>query len=113
MNEDGYVCDLDLAKSILIMYFSNKFIFKRGLCPKIKDELVEFEGGFTFLDGDHYNFGGPDQMSGYVIQTLEGCLKEYEECPSMSGAAAYLNTFDVVFYEIEGEIKCFVLKELD
>jgi hypothetical protein len=31
----------------------------------------------------------------------------------MSGAAAYLNTFDVVFYEIEGEIKCFVLKELD
>lgn len=22
-------------------------------------------------------------MSGYVIQTLEGCLKEYEECPSM------------------------------
>lgn len=44
---------------------------------------------------------------------IEGCLKEYEECPSMSGAAAYLNTFDVVFYEIEGEIKCFVLKELD
>lgn len=44
MNEDGYVCDLDLAKSILIMYFSNKFIFERGLCPKIKDELVEFEG---------------------------------------------------------------------
>lgn len=65
------------------------------------------------IDVDHYDFGGPDQVSGYVIQTLEGCLKEYEECPSMSGAAAYLNTFDVVFYEIEGEIKCFVLKELD
>lgn len=89
------------------MYFSSKFIFERGLCPKIKNELVEFEGGFTFLDGDHYHFGGPDQMDGYVIQTLEGCLKEYEKCPSMS--SAYLNTFDVVFYEI----KCFVLKELD
>ncbi len=114
MNEDGYVCDLDLAKSILIMYFSNKFVLERELCTKIKNELVEIEGGFTFINPDgYYHFGGPNQMDGYVIQTLEECLKEYEECPSMDGAAAYLNTLDVAFYEIEGEIKCFVLKEFD
>ena len=44
MDEYGFVNNLDLAKSILIMYFSNKFILERELVTKIKNELVEIEG---------------------------------------------------------------------
>ena len=59
MDEYGFVNDLDLAKSILIMYFSNKFILERELVTKIKNELVEIEGGFTFINPDgYYHFGG-------------------------------------------------------
>lgn len=43
MDEYGFVNNLDL--SILIMYFSNKFILERELVTKIKNELVEIEGG--------------------------------------------------------------------
>lgn len=42
MDEYGFVNNL--AKSILIMYFSNKFILERELVTKIKNELVEIEG---------------------------------------------------------------------
>ena len=59
--------------------------------------------------------GGPDQMDGYVIRELEGWLKEYKEISEGDSHLMlnWLNELDVVFYEIEGEIKCFVLKELD
>lgn len=36
------------------MYFSNKFILERELVTKIKNELVEIEGGFTFINPDGY-----------------------------------------------------------
>lgn len=74
------------------------------------------EGGFTFINPDgYYHFGGPDQMDGYVIRELEGWLKEYKEISEGDSHLMlnWLNELDVVFYEIEGEIKCFVLKELD
>lgn len=72
MDEYGFVNNL--AKSILIMYSSNKFILERELVTKIKNELVEIEGGFTFINPDgYYHFGGPDQMD--VIRELEGWLK--------------------------------------
>ncbi len=59
--------------------------------------------------------GGPDQMDGYVIRELEGWLKEYKEISEGDSHLMlnWLNELDVVFYEIEGEIKCFVLKEFD
>lgn len=116
MDECGFVNDLDLAKSILIMYFSNKFILERELVTKIKNELVEIEGGFTFINPDgYYHFGGPDQMDGYVIRELEGWLKEYKEISEGDSHLMlnWLNKLDVVFYEIEGELKCFVLNEFD
>lgn len=116
MDEDGCVCDLDLAKSILIMYFSNKFTLASELCTKIKNELAEIEGGFTFINPDgHYHFGGPDQMDGYVIRELEGWIKEYKEISSgdLHLMLNWLNELDVVFYEIKGELKCFVLSEFD
>lgn len=96
------------------MNFSNKFILERELVTKIKNELVEIEGGFTFINPDgYYHFGGPDQMD--VIRELEGWLKEYKEISEGDSHLMlnWLNELDVVFYEIEGEIKCFVLKELD
>lgn len=80
------------------------------------EELVEIEGGFTFINPDgYYHFGGPDQMDGYVIRELEGWLKEYKEISDGDSHLMlnWLNELDVVFYEIKGEIKCFVLKEFD
>lgn len=59
--------------------------------------------------------GGPDQMDGYVIRELEGWLKEYKEISEGDSHLMlnWLNELDVVFYEIEGELKCFVLSEFD
>lgn len=106
MDEYGFVNDL--AKSILIMYFSNKFILERELVTKIKNELVEIEGGFTFINPDgYYHFGG--QIDGYVIRELEGWLKEYKEISEGDSHLMlnWLNELDVVFYEG----KCFVLSD--
>lgn len=79
MDEYGFVNNLDLAKSILIMYFSNKFILERELVTKIKNELVEIEGGFTFINPDgYYHFGGPDQMDGYVNSRIRRMVKRIQ-----------------------------------
>lgn len=81
------------------MYFSNKFILERELVTKIKNELVEIEGGFTFINPDgYYHFGGPDQMDGYVIRELEGWLKEYKEISEGDSHLMlnWLNELDVV-----------------
>ena len=54
-------------------------------------------------------------MDGYVIRELEGWLKEYKEISEGDSHLMlnWLNELDVVFYEIEGELKCFVLSEFD
>ncbi len=114
MDEYGYVKDVELAKTILTMYFGSKFMLETELLEQIKSSLVYYDGGFTFNTPHGSYFGGPFGMSGYVIQTLESWLKENpkNQC-SVSGQVSDLNEHELVFYELEGNLTCFVLSELD
>lgn len=114
MDEYGYVEDIELAKAILTMYFGSKFITETELLERIKSSLIYYDGGFTFNTPDGSYFGGPFGMSGYIIQTLESWLKENpkNQC-SVFGQVSDLNEHELVFYELEGKLTCFVLSELD
>lgn len=117
INKYGYVVDLELAKDILIEYFSSgRYKYYKELEElrnKIRNNLIEcYEGGYSFIDEDGISFGGPDGMSGYVICELYGWLKENNP-PSIYGIARDLNDEEKVFFEINGELKCFILHELD
>lgn len=126
MNEFGYVTDLELAKKILIKFFitgeyqyrdswiNDKDGHYKEFLNKIKNELQQYDEGFVFFeeDGTPY-FGGPEGASGYWIQEAGKCFEEIKKCPSVDGAISDLNNENKVFYEIDGELKCFVLHELD
>lgn len=127
MDEDGNIIDLELAKKILIEFFTTSeyqyrdswFNDKNGyykeFLTKIKNELQPFDGGFVFYeeDGTPY-FGGPEGACGYWIQDAN---EWYKECnllgPSVAGAVSDLNNENTVFCEVDGELKCFVIHELD
>lgn len=114
MDEYGYVTDLELAKNILIMYFSSKYILEKKLCERIKNELIAYDNGFTFNTQYGPNFGGPDGSSGYVIQTLDRWLIEHpENLYFLGGQLQDLNRNDGVFYKVEDKLTYFVLSELD
>jgi|GEM_PF-5080951 len=114
MDEYGYVIDLELAKNILIMYFANKYILELDLCEQIKNELIHYDEGYTFDTPNGPHFGGPEGSSGYVIQTLDGWLKEHPEnlCFSASQTVC-LNQHNGIFYKIKDKLTYFVLGELD
>lgn len=112
----GYVVDLELAKDILIEYFSSgQFKYwdeLEELRNKIRSNLIKYEGGYSFKDETGTYFGGPDGMSGYVICELQGWLKANNP-PSIYGTVRDLNNCEKVFFEINGELKCFIFKEFD
>lgn len=112
----GYVVDLELAKDILIEYFSSgQFKYWNGLeefSNKIRNNLIKYEGGYSFKNENGIYFGGPDGMSGYVICELNDWLKENNP-PSVDGKVRDLNNEEKVFFEIDGELKCFILHESD
>lgn len=116
INEYGYVIDLELAKDILIEYFSSgRYQYcneLEELRNKIRDNLIKYDGGYSFRDENGTYFGGPDGMSGYVICELYGWIKENNP-PSTYGIVRDLNDEEKVFFEINGELKCFILHELD
>lgn len=112
----GYVVDLELAKDILIEYYSSgRFEYwdkREELCDKIRNNLIKYEGGYSFKDETGIYFGGPDGMSGYIICELQGWLKE-NKTPSVDGIVRDLNNEEKVFFKINGELKCFILHESD
>ena len=112
----GYVVDLELAKDILIEYFSSgRFEYwdkREELCDKIRNNLIEYEEGYSFRDENGTYFGGPDGMSGYIICELQSWLKENNP-PSIDGIVRDINNEEKVFFEINGELKCFILHESD
>ena len=78
----GYVTDLELAKDILVEYFSSgQYKYRRDLA-----ELLE--------------------------KIRSSWLKDHDS-PSIYGRVRDLNDEDKVFFEINGELKCFILHELD
>lgn len=126
MDEYGYITDLELAKKILIEFFTTAGYqyrdswfrdedgYYKEFLTKIKNELQSYDEGFVFYeeDGTPY-FGGPEGASGYWIQEANKCYEEIKRCPSVVGAVSDFNNENKVFYEIDGELKCFVLHELD
>lgn len=126
MDEFGYVTNLELAKKILIEFFTTKeyqyrdsWIYDKDghykeFLDQIKNELYPYDLGFTFKheDGGIF-FGGPECASGYYIQEVNKCFEEHKRCPSVAGAVSDLNNENTIFYEIDEELKCFVLHELD
>ena len=102
----GYVVDLELAKDILIEYFlSGRFQYWEGseeLCNKIRNNLIDYEEGYSFRDENGTYFGGPDGMSGYIICELQGWLKE-NKTPSIDGIVRDINNEEKVFFEINGD----------
>lgn len=112
----GYVVDLELAKDILIEYFSSgQFKYWDELEEfrnKIRNNLIKYEGGYSFKGETGIYFGGPDGMSGYIICELQGWLKE-NKTPSVDGIVRDLNNEEKVFFKINGELKCFILHESD
>lgn len=60
-------------------------------------------------------FGGPEGSSGYWIQEVSEWLKEMKltKCWSVDGLVSDLNNENKVFYEVEGELKCFIIHEGD
>lgn len=103
---DKYVTDLELAKDILVEYFSSgQYKYRRDLAElleKIRSSLIKYG----------YTFGGPEGSSGYTICELSSWLKDHDS-PSIYGRVRDLNDEDKVFFEINGELKCFILHELD
>lgn len=115
---DGTVTDLELAKSILIAYFQAnepEFGYEAiEICSRIKDELEERDYEYFLRDEDNdLFFGGPECFTGYRIRELSLWLKECKEHPSIHGYLYDLNSARKVFYEIDGELKCFILEEAD
>lgn len=115
---DGTVTDLELAKSILIAYFqANELEFGYEaieICSRIKNELEEQDYEYFLRNEDnHLFFGGPEGFSGYRIRELSLWLKEHKEHPSIYGYLYDLNSARKVFYEIDGELKYFILEEAD
>lgn len=126
MDEFGYVTDLELAKKILIEFFTtgeysgrDSWIYDENgyykeFLNQIKNELYPYDEGFTFKRKEGgIHFGGPEGASGYYIQEASKCFEEIKRCPSVAGAVSDLNNENTVFYEVDGELKCFVLHELD
>lgn len=121
MDENGNVIDLELAKAILIEFFStNMYWWERRenqkFLEKIKTELIYNDDYFTFKDSEGYTyFGGPEGASEYWIQEVYEWVRERKlsKCWSIDGLVTDLNNEDKVFYEIDGEIKCFIIHEGD
>lgn len=112
---DGTITDLELAKSILIAYFQAnepEFGYEAiEICNRIKNELEELDHEYFLRDEDNcLFFGGPEGFSGYRIRELSKWLEERKE---HSGYLYDLNSARKVFYEIDGELKCFILEEAD
>lgn len=58
-------------------------------------------------------FGGPDGDSGLWIQELSEWIKEHKDDGSINGWVSDLNNERKVFYEVNGELKCFIIHEGD
>ena len=116
INEYGYVIDLELAKDILIEYFSSgRYQYCTGLEElrnKIRNNLIEYGGGYSFRDENGTYFGGPDGMSGYVICELYGWIKENNP-PSTYGIVRDLNNKKKVFFLLYSKKKAIFAQKFE
>lgn len=122
MDENGMITDLELAKAILIEFFTTgKYEYENSSYHKhfinrIKNELFYNEDYYTFKDNKGLTyFGGPEGACGYWIQEVSEWIKWAKKLNEISvcGLTTDLNNENKVFYEIDGELKCFIIHEGD
>ena len=122
IDEFGYVTDLDLAKHLIkTMYSTVEAYLEMGndyqaFMKKVEDELVEFDGGFTFCTGEgRYSFGGPGGWSGLMFQVIEKYEEEMQELASGENdwIEDEVNGQQIVFGYLAGKLRCFVVREMD
>lgn len=105
--------DLELARAILIEYFSTgQYNYGRGEyeVKKIKDNLIvgQEEGCFIIpLDNGHF-------LEGWWIEEIEEFIEQQKHYPpSVNGRVSDLNNEEKVFYEVDGQLKQFIIHEVD
>lgn len=104
--EDGWVCDVELAKNIILAHFSTSRYYLSPVygdksmddwLDKVENNLQDFDGDFSIM-----REGG---WSGFIICTLDTWLKEMDGCDP--------NEEVLSVYEVDGKPTVFVLHESD
>ena len=112
--EDGWVCDVELAKKIILAHFStSKYYFSNvygdesidDWLDKVKNNLDNFGGNFSIMRKGGWFLGGPDGWSGFVICTLDTWMEELNDCD--------VNEEILSVCEVDGNPVVFVLHESD
>lgn len=112
--ENGWVCDVELAKNIILAHFSTSRYYLSPVygdksmddwLDKVKNNLQDFDGDFSIMREGGWFLGGPDGWSGFIICTLDTWLKEMDGCDP--------NEDILSVYEVDGKPTVFVLHESD
>lgn len=118
VDEYGWVCDLELAKKIIIAHFSTIRYYCESVygdktiddwLHRVENNLQDFNGSFSILrDNGRYFLGGPDGWSGFIICTLDAWLKELGDVD-----CSEVNEDILSVVEVDGKPVVFVLHESD
>lgn len=105
--ENGWVCDVELAKKIILAHFdTSKYyccsVYGDKSMDKVRNNLQDFDGDFSIIREKGWFLGGPDGWSGFVICTW---LKEMNDCDP--------NEEVLSVCEVDGKPIVFVLHESD
>ena len=88
----------------------------RTFIKKVENELVEFDGGFTFRNEEgRYSFGGPEGWSGLMFQVIDKFEEELQEMADGENdwIEDEVNGQKTVFGYLDGKLRCFVVREMD
>lgn len=89
VDENGWVCDVELAKRIILAHFSTMRYYGASVygdksmdewLDKVSNDLQEFSDGFSIARDKGFFLGGPDGWSGFIICTLDAWLKDETSC---------------------------------
>lgn len=117
VDEYGWVCDVELAKRIILAHFSTTKYYGTSVygdksmdewLDKVSNDLQEFDDGFSIMRDEGFFLGGPDGWSGFIICTLDAWL---EELGDISCEEANEDILSVV--EVDGKPVVFLLHESD
>ena len=112
--ENGWVCDVELAKKIILAHFDTSKYYCCSVygdksmddwLDKVRNNLQDFDGDFSIIREKGWFLGGPDGWSGLVICTLDTWLKEMNDCDP--------NEEVLSVCEVDGKPIVFVLHESD
>jgi hypothetical protein len=115
VDENGWVCDVELAKRIILAHFSTMRYYGASVygdksmdewLDKVSNDLQEFSDGFSVARDKGFFLGGPDGWSGFIICTLDAWLKDETSCEE-----ANEDILSVV--EVDGKPVVFLLHESD